>query len=98
MNGQARFMPLVIGIPAGLLFAGSVLSFLKSRTVASLLELIGAASLIIVVLAHVAEALSVLPVMGWGLERSPGHYLDLSRAVLALALFPLGYFLQTLGA
>jgi hypothetical protein len=27
----------------------------------------------------------------WGLENSPGHYLDLASAVVALILFPVGY-------
>jgi len=34
--------------------------------------------------------------MGWGLERSAGHYLDLGSAVLGLTSFPLGYLLHTL--
>jgi hypothetical protein len=42
---------------------------------------------------HVSEALHLFP--GWGLERSAGHYLDLSSAVVGLTLFPLGYFLQS---
>jgi len=32
--------------------------------------------------------------MGWGLEHSVGHDLDLSGAVLGLTLFPLGYALE----
>jgi hypothetical protein len=31
--------------------------------------------------------------MGWGLRNSPGHYLDLSAAILGLAFLPTGYFL-----
>jgi len=29
--------------------------------------------------------------MGWGLERSPGHYLDLLGALLGLVLIPASY-------
>jgi hypothetical protein len=42
--------------------------------------------LIIVVLTHVAEALHVLPSMGWGESHSVGHYTDLVSAVLGTTL------------
>jgi hypothetical protein len=42
--------------------------------------------LIVVVLTHVAERFHILPAMGWGLPNSPGHYLDLTSAVLGIAL------------
>jgi hypothetical protein len=51
---------------------------------------------VIVALAHVFEALHLFPWMHWGLEASPGHYLDLSGAVLGLTLFPIGYLLHAL--
>ena len=51
----------------------------------------------IVVLTHLAEALHLLPGMGWGRENSVGHYLDLGSALLGLILFPAGYFLHALG-
>ena len=60
----------------------------------SALQLVGSACLMIVVLAHVCEALRVLPWMGWGAPHSAGHYLDLSSAVLGLTLFPAGYLLR----
>jgi len=34
--------------------------------------------------------------MRWGESQSPGHYLDLSSAVLGITLFPLGYVIQAL--
>jgi hypothetical protein len=40
----------------------------------------------IVVLTHVAEHWRILPGMGWGLPDSPGHYLDLTSAVLGVGL------------
>ncbi len=42
----------------------------------------GLACLATVALTHVAEKLRVFPSMGWGLPDSPGHYLDLSSAVI----------------
>lgn len=45
---------------------------------------IGVAFLLIVVLTHVAEHWRIFPGMGWGLPNSPGHYLDLSSAVLGV--------------
>ncbi|KAK45373.1 hypothetical protein BG58_18235 [Caballeronia jiangsuensis] len=46
----------------------------------------GCGCLIVVALTHVAERFSILPNMGWGLPNSPGHYLDLSCAVLGIVL------------
>lgn len=57
------------------------------------LMLLGAGCFIIVVLTHVCETFHLFPVMGWGLKHSPGHYLDLSAAILGLVFFPAGYFL-----
>jgi len=62
------------------------------------LMVFGAGCLIIVVLTHVCEAFHLFPAMGWGLRQSPGHYLDLSAAILGLSLFPAGYFLKRAGA
>jgi len=50
----------------------------------------------IVVLAHLCEALKLFPSMGWGLSASAGHYLDLGSAVLGLTLFPIGYLWHAL--
>jgi hypothetical protein len=46
----------------------------------------GLTCLVIVALTHVAERWHVFPDMGWGLPNSPGHYLDLSSAVLGMVL------------
>lgn len=51
---------------------------------------------VVVVLTHLFEALQVLPWMRWGEQHSVGHYVDLSSAILALTLFPIGYWLQAL--
>ena len=57
------------------------------------LKAFGAGCLMIVVLTHVCESFHLFPSMGWGLKHSPGHYLDLSAAILGLALLPAGYCL-----
>ena len=85
---------LVALVPAGILFVGSVLLFLRERTLGSLLQLLGAGCLVMVVLTHLCEALHLFPWMHWGDEQSIGHYVDLGSAVLGLTLFPVGYVLQ----
>ena len=83
-------------IPACVLFSGSVVLFIRERTLGSLLQLFGAGSLMVVVLTHVSEALHLFPWMHWGLPNSVGHYVDLWSAVLGLTSFPVGYLLQAL--
>jgi hypothetical protein len=85
-----------IGIPACILFSGSVVLFFRKKTVCSLLQLFGSGCLVVVVLAHVSEALHLFPWMDWGAEHSVGHYLDFGSAVLGLTLFPIGYLLHAL--
>jgi hypothetical protein len=87
---------LVALVPAGMLFAGSLALFLRRKALSSLLQLLGAGCLVVVVLAHISEALQLFPPMEWGLERSAGHYLDFGSAVLGLIAFPVGYLLHTL--
>lgn len=87
---------LVILIPTSAVFGYSVLLFIRSKGVASALQLFGAAGFMIVVLAHICEAVNLLPRMGWGLEHSPGHYLDLTSAVLGITLFVAGILLNRL--
>jgi hypothetical protein len=89
-------MLLGIGIPACILFSGSMVLFFREKTVSSLLQLFGAGCLMVVVLTHVSEALHLFPWMHWGLPHSVGHYIDLWSAVLGLALFPLGYLFHAL--
>ena len=50
----------------------------------------------VVVLAHLCEAIHLLPWMRWGSEHSIGHYLDLVSAISGLTLFPIGYLLDAL--
>jgi uncharacterized membrane protein len=88
--------PLVALIPACMLFAGSVALLFRCKTVGCILQVLGAGCVVVVVLAHVSGALHLFPSMHWGDERSVGHYLDLSSAVLGITLFPLGYLLHGL--
>jgi hypothetical protein len=83
-------------IPASMLLSGAVVLFRQRRSASLLLQVVGAGCLLIVILTHVAEAVHLFPWMGWGLESSVGHYLDLSSAVLGLALFPLGYLMHAI--
>ena len=83
-------------LPASILVLGSVVLFLRGKTVGSFLQLFGAGCLLLVVLTHVCEALRLFPFMQWGLEHSAGHYLDFWSALLGLTLFPTGYLLHAL--
>ncbi len=87
---------LVALVPAAVVFAGSVVLSWRVKTLFSFFQLIGAGSLVMVVLFHIFEALHLFPSMGWGLEHSVGHYLDVSSAVAGFTLFPLGYLFQGL--
>lgn len=62
----------------------------------SFLQVVGSGFLVIVVLAHIMEAVQLFPSMGWGKEGTAGHYVDLASAVLGGTLFPLGYLFQSL--
>ena len=83
----ALLKALVASVPACMLLFGAVVWFCRGKTVCSFLELLGAGCLVVVVLAHVSEAINLFPWMHWGLEHSAGHYLDFSSAVLGLT-FP----------
>jgi hypothetical protein len=83
-------------IPAGMLFLGSIVLFFRAKTVSCFLQLLGAACLVVVVLAHICEAFHLFPPMHWGREHSLGHYLAFWSAILGLSLFPVGYFLHSL--
>jgi len=95
MNGTL-LKALVVLAPTAMLLAGSIALFRRQKTAYALLQLLGAGSLLVVVLTHVFEALRAFSWMGWGQENSAGHYVDLCSAVLAATLFPVGYLLQAL--
>jgi hypothetical protein len=85
---------LIALIPAVMLLFGATLLFRKDRRASSLMQLLGAISFVLVIFAHISEALQWFPAMGWGQEHSVGHYLDLASATLGATLFPLGYLLH----
>jgi hypothetical protein len=62
----ALLKALIALLPMCVLLSGSVVRFLRRKTVASFLPLLGAGCLVVVVLTHVAEALHWVPSMHWG--------------------------------
>jgi len=81
----------VASIPVTAILSYAITVFARRWSVWAAVQLTGAACLAVVVVAHVCEALHLLPWFGWGEEHSVGHYIDLSSAVLGLTLLPLGY-------
>ncbi len=82
-------------LPAGMILCGSAILFFREKATRNLLQLLGASCLVLVVLAHLCEALQLFPSMLWGRPDSVGHYFDLLSAILGLTLFPIGYLLHT---
>ena len=87
---------LAIGIPVCAILFVTITGFAREKTVWRFLQLVGALSLFMVVLTHVAEAYHLVPWMHWGENDSPGHYLDLFSAILGLILLPFGYLFHLL--
>ena len=81
MSEDASTMLLGIGISSALLFLGAVVLFLREKSGSSLIQLVGAGCLLVVVAAHVSEALQLFPWMQWGLPHSLGHYVTFTRPV-----------------
>ena len=96
MQVLAHSVSLTALVPAGILFVGSVVLFLKEKTFACFLQLVGAVCLVVVVLTHVIEAFRLFPSMHWGHEHGVGHYIDFVSAIVGLSLFPIGYLLHSL--
>jgi hypothetical protein len=86
--------PLIGLVPAGFLWIGAVVSFARRKGSYRLLQLLGATCLLIVVGAHICEALGIFPSIGLGMPNSVGHYVDLGAAAAAVTLFCVGYFLD----
>ena len=83
-------------VPTGMLLVGSTLQLSRRKGTAAVFQLIGAACLMVVVIAHLCEALGWFPWMHWGLEHSAGHYIDLVAAIGGFSLFPIGYLFGAL--
>ena len=79
------------------LFFGAATLYARIKTGSALVQVLGAACLLVVALAHVCEALNLFPSMGWGAKGSVGHYIDLASAVLGSALFLIGYVCHAIG-
>lgn len=88
---------VAIGGFVALLVAVSAIRVIREPTRAAILQLSGASLLLVMVLTHFAEALSVLPQMGWGRPNTPGHYLDLVSAVAGTVLVVAGISLRVIG-
>ena len=87
---------LIALVPASLLFSGSLVLFIREKTAPTVLQLLGSACFVVVVLSHVCEAFRLFPSMHFGREHSVGHYLDFWAAVLGFSLFPVGYLVYSL--
>lgn len=81
-------------VPACVLFLASAIMLVRQKRLWSILQMLGAAGVVTVVLAHLFEALQVFPWMQWGQQRSVGHYLDLSSTIVGITLFPVGHLLH----
>jgi succinate dehydrogenase/fumarate reductase cytochrome b subunit len=92
------FESIAACVPIGMLLIGSIITCWRGTSVSSIMQVAGAACLMIVVVTHLCEALRLFPWMGWGEERSIGHYLDLVAAIFGVTLFSLGYLLQAVGS
>jgi formate hydrogenlyase subunit 3/multisubunit Na+/H+ antiporter MnhD subunit len=77
---------LIVAVPVFVLLALSIVRRARAKTLSTLLQLLGTACLIIVVLTHVAEGLALFQSMGWGEPHSLGHYVDLTSALLGGSL------------
>ena len=76
---------VVIGVPILLLFILAGRRFMHAPTLTGLFLVLGAGSLLVMVLTHLAEGLRLFPFMGWGQRHSPGHYLDLGSVYAGIA-------------
>ncbi len=93
---QALVRSIVILVPTMVLMVAAALVFSQQRTIATLLQIVGALCLLLVATFHLFEALELFPAMGWGRADSPGHFVDLASAILGVGVFPVGYLLHAL--
>ena len=76
---------IVIGAPILLLLVLAARRVASAPTVTNVFTLLGACSLLVMVLTHIAEGLQLFPAMGWGQRHSVGHYLDLGSVYAGIA-------------
>ena len=87
----------VIAGAVAILVTVSATRAIRKPEPAAVLQLAGAILLPVMVLTHFAEALSLLPGMGWGRPNTPGHYLDLVSALSGMVLLVAGICLRVFG-
>ena len=68
-------------VVAVLLVLGITASLRRRRSGSRRLLLVSAGFFVIVAMSHVFEAFRILPAVGWGQPRSPGHFIDLAAAL-----------------
>jgi hypothetical protein len=92
---RTLLLAVAIGVPILLLFMLAGRRFARYPTLSGFFLVLGAGSLVVMVLTHIAEALHLFPFMGWGHSHSAGHYLDLGSVyagigfLVAASLCPL---------
>lgn len=91
MDSVTRVLLAVVVVSP--IVAWSAVRVWRNPRVHTYMQATGAFGLLVVIAAHICEALRFFPQMGWGQPHSVGHYLDLSGAILGVMLVPLGYLL-----
>lgn len=84
----------IVGAIVLLICFASVLGFLKGRSRAATVQLVGSGLLVVMVLTHIAEHFHLVMAMRWGSPDSIGHYLDLVSAVGGVCLLGGGYVMK----
>ena len=84
----------ILAPPVFGLFALSVVRVARRRSASAVSQLVGAICFVLVVSTHLAEGLRLFPAMRWGEPDSIGHYIDLTSAVLGIALMLLASLLR----
>ena len=95
MNPALLKVLIVLG-PALFLLLATAALYVRTKAAAALVQALGAACLVVVVLAHLCEALNLLPFMGWVAKVSIGHYIDLAGAILGVAMVTVGSLIHLL--
>ena len=82
--------PIAALVPTGMLLFGSAVQFSRRKGTAALFQLVGAADLVVVIIAHLCEALGWLPWMHWGLRIASGIILISWPRLAGCRCFQLG--------
>ena len=93
---RTLWVTLVAALPITPIVVGSIVRMSRQRSVAAIVQVLGAFFLVVVLVIHLCEGLGLFPIMRWGQPDSVGHYADLVSVALGLSLFSLGYLLEDL--